>query len=313
MMGGHLLTRRLVVGLTVLALLGGCAAAQTTPSSSIQTPAPTGPPSSAVTTPMPSPTATPTATDSFPIATTYSTTHPMLAVSAGSGHTCAIRTDGTLACWGTEAAPPAGTFVAVSAGLEDCAIRTNGKLACWAPYHDENGHKVGVPTPPGTFTAVSHWDNYACAIRTDGTLACWDYDGSSITAPTGTFIAVTADSSGACGIQTDGTLACWEYDGSGLATPTGTFVAVSEGDDSNCAIRTDGTLACWAPDDNRQPRRRTHDGRHLLGAQSGGRRGMRDPDRRHARLLGHSGFRREWQHAEHGDADRDVQRGERRG
>jgi Ca2+-binding RTX toxin-like protein len=40
-------------------------------------------------------------------------------ISAGFGHTCGIRTDGTLACWGRnlegQASPPAGTFTAVSA------------------------------------------------------------------------------------------------------------------------------------------------------------------------------------------------------
>ena len=40
------------------------------------------------------------------------------AVSAGFSSACALRTDGTLACWGTnfegESTPPAGTFTALS-------------------------------------------------------------------------------------------------------------------------------------------------------------------------------------------------------
>ncbi|MGB6895137.1 MAG: RCC1 domain-containing protein, partial [Dehalococcoidia bacterium] len=56
-------------------------------------------------------------------------------VSAGSFHTCGVRTDGSLACWGNEyavATPPAGTFTAVSAGDNyTCGVRTDGSLACW--------------------------------------------------------------------------------------------------------------------------------------------------------------------------------------
>jgi alpha-tubulin suppressor-like RCC1 family protein len=40
--------------------------------------------------------------------------------SAGDDHTCGLKVDGTLACWGNndvgEIAPPAGTFTQVSAG-----------------------------------------------------------------------------------------------------------------------------------------------------------------------------------------------------
>ena len=41
-------------------------------------------------------------------------------MSAGARHTCGVRTNGALACWGAndvgQATPPAGTFTAVSAG-----------------------------------------------------------------------------------------------------------------------------------------------------------------------------------------------------
>ena len=52
-------------------------------------------------------------------------------VSAGGGHTCGIRSDGTLACWGLnvdgQTTPPAGTFAQVSAGgRHTCGIRSDG-------------------------------------------------------------------------------------------------------------------------------------------------------------------------------------------
>ncbi len=52
-------------------------------------------------------------------------------ISAGSLHTCGVKTDGTLACWGKndsgESTPPTGTFTEVSAGSQHtCGLKTNG-------------------------------------------------------------------------------------------------------------------------------------------------------------------------------------------
>ncbi len=61
---------------------------------------------------------------------------PSRQVSAGAHHTCGLKTDGTLACWGRndygQATPPAGTFSQVSAGgYHTCGLKTDGTLACW--------------------------------------------------------------------------------------------------------------------------------------------------------------------------------------
>ena len=90
-------------------------------------------------------------------------------------HSCGLRTDGTLACWGRngigQATPPAGSFTAVSAGVEP-QLRPAGRdgtLACWG----DNGFGQASP-PAGTFSAVSAGGfATAAALRTDGTLACW--------------------------------------------------------------------------------------------------------------------------------------------
>jgi hypothetical protein len=182
----------------------------------------------------------------------------VLAVTAGNVHTCAIRIDGTLACWGWnefgQATPPAGTFTAVSAGDHHaCAIRTDGTLACWG------GNWNGQASPPaGAFIAVAAGGGHTCAIRTDGTLACWgtpveDEDFGQAIAPAGAFTAVAAGFDHTCAIRTDGTLACWGGNEWGQASPpAGTFTAVSAGGSYACAIRTDGTLACWGTNDEGQ-------------------------------------------------------------
>jgi alpha-tubulin suppressor-like RCC1 family protein len=49
---------------------------------------------------------------------------------------CALRTDGTLACWGKndqgQATPPAGKFTQVRAGSTfSCALDESGREWCW--------------------------------------------------------------------------------------------------------------------------------------------------------------------------------------
>ena len=72
------------------------------------------------------------------------------AAVSGSAHTCGVRIDGTLACWGAnyggQATPPGGTFTQVIAGSEyTCGVGTDGTLACW-------GYVVSAPQPVGAFS-----------------------------------------------------------------------------------------------------------------------------------------------------------------
>ena len=57
-------------------------------------------------------------------------------VSAGVTHSCGVRADGTVTCWGYnddgQADAPSGGFIAVSAGaLHSCGVRADGSVTCW--------------------------------------------------------------------------------------------------------------------------------------------------------------------------------------
>ena len=188
-------------------------------------------------------TTVPLATSASPIV------YGALDVDTGHSHTCAIRTDSTIVCWGSntfgEASAPPGTYKAVSAGdFHSCALKTDGTAACW-------GHPSGVGTPPfETLVALSAGDQHNCAIRTDGSLVCWGADNAGqATPPPGTFTAVSAGGGFTCAIRSDQTLACWGDDTEDKASPPpGTFKAVAAGRHHACAIETDGTLTCWGND-----------------------------------------------------------------
>jgi alpha-tubulin suppressor-like RCC1 family protein len=124
------------------------------------------------------------------------------AVSAGAAHTCAVRTDGTLWCWGWNllgqlglgdqpdqelpqqvTAPAADGWSLVEAGGEHtCALRGHA-LWCWG--HNASGQlgiggttdqnvprRVPVPTRRG-WGLVTVGDHHTCATRTGHELWCW--------------------------------------------------------------------------------------------------------------------------------------------
>lgn len=99
------------------------------------------------------------------------------AISVGGMHACAIRVDGTLACWGSDwggrATPPAGTFTALSSrGSHNCAVRTDGTLSCWGESYSYQPRDF-LRAPAGSFREVTVSNLFSCAERTDGTFTCW--------------------------------------------------------------------------------------------------------------------------------------------
>ena len=175
-------------------------------------------------------------------------------VSAGSRHTAAIKTDGTLWIWG-------------NAGY--------GRLG------DNTSFFGGRSTPVTTFAGGTNWKQVSCgnfhtaAIKTDGTLWTWgrnhyaqlgDNTTTNRSIPVTTFAGGTDWKQVKCGydyvpaIKTDGTLWTWGRNTNGglgvndtnqRNTPVTTFAGgtnwkqVVGGYLRTVAIKTDGTLWTW--------------------------------------------------------------------
>ena len=169
-----------------------------------------------------------------------------LQVSAGMRHTCGLRVDQTIACWGPRGADerltetvglidaPTGRFSQVSAGaFRSCAVRLNGRVECWG--RSEHGFEDDIKDIPPDVEAKSELRAFEKAVYGP---------------PDGRFQQVSVGFQSSCGVRTDGRLECWgiwshTISPSEFGPPDGEFTSVSVGGFHACAIRTDRTVACW--------------------------------------------------------------------
>ena len=164
-------------------------------------------------------------------------------LGAADRHSCAVKEDNTVICWGSDAA--------------------NRSSPTSSP-------QVNADTG---FLSVSAGSGHSCGIKEDNTVACWGLNdrnqANPMSSPQGVdadtkFLAVSARAFHSCGVKADGAVACWGLNNKNQSNPTSSpqgvnvgsrFLAVSVGYEHTCAIRLDNTLACWGDNDNSQATR----------------------------------------------------------
>ena len=177
-------------------------------------------------------------------------------MSAGGDHSCGLRSDGAILCWGrnTQFPPhnvaPTGTFSSVDAGNTagttwSCAVEADADLNCWG--YNAYGR---TSFPPGSFVAVGTGGTHACGLTDAYGIVCWGgrtANGAPMeTPPAGIFTALKSGYDHTCALRIDQTIACLGDNSVGQATaPAGTFTALSTGDFHGCAVRTNGAVYCW--------------------------------------------------------------------
>ena len=176
---------------------------------------------------------------------------PFVQVSAGVKHTCAVRFDAALVCWGAwmegfEVLEGAFSEVALGAA-HGCALRVGGEAVCWGIGPDDEGWAGQTEAPAGQFTQISAGDDHTCGLRTGGAVACWGDDHfGQVDAPAGEFVQVTAVGGSSCGLRTDGVPTCWGAVAA-LRPPPGEFTSVTAAGRLGrpCGIRPDHSVVCW--------------------------------------------------------------------
>ena len=166
-------------------------------------------------------------------------------------HTCELRVDGTLVCWGGTSGllnESNEKYTSVTVGrLHSCGLRPDGSPVCWG--RDDQGR--AQPPVHDRFVAISAGSVHTCALRVDGTPVCWGSQSNlrqSTPPENEKFVAIESGSISTCGLRVDGSIACWGQYGTApktLRTATTSRLLLGSSDQTKCALRNDGDAVCW--------------------------------------------------------------------
>lgn len=193
-----------------------------------------------------------------------------LALGAGDEHSCAIRSDGTAWCWGSN------SFGQLGDGTTDDQIKPVAVVA------DSNSN-----TKLPAFKAIAGGDVHTCALGSDGTVWCWgNNDAGQLGVGSGEFhnpkqvpnltgaIAIASGAAHTCAIASDGGVLCWGDNEAGQIGNNGSsnvfqpqsasgphgVTAIAAGGFATCAVDGSKQLWCWGDNSHGQLADGTHDG-----------------------------------------------------
>jgi alpha-tubulin suppressor-like RCC1 family protein len=199
------------------------------------------------------------------------------AISVGGESACAVKSDGSVACWGYNVDGEIGSSVSTSCD-------GSGDACTYTP--------TAVKGLAGKVTAISSGNDAGsgdttCALLANGGVQCWGYNGegelgdgnTALAAPYGTATPTTVSGLanvtaldvhdvGTCALISGGTVKCWGSNGAGQlgngnTSPSPTPVSVKGLSDAIalssgswpvvvCAIRSSGAVVCWGNGENGQ-------------------------------------------------------------
>ena len=182
-------------------------------------------------------------------------TGPVIAVSAGSGHFVALRSDETLFAWGSslcgQTNVPYGLHgvIAVAAGeYHNLALRFDGSVRAWGcdtPWGADQ-----VPASVTNVVQVAVGQRHSLALRSDGAVMAWGDNGvGQCDVPDNLHgVAIAGGGLFSVAVERNRTVAAWGDDFLGQCRPPDGLedvVAVAAGSHHALALRTDGTVVAW--------------------------------------------------------------------
>lgn len=174
----------------------------------------------------------------------------VLAVASGYNHALAIRSNRTVAAWGTTANGvtnvPVGlsNVVAISGGNNfSVALKSDGTVAAWGLG---TSGQTNVPAGLSNVVAISAGGSHALALRANGTVVAWGptlYGVTNVPAGLSNVVAIAAGSVHSLALKDDGTVVRWGNNGTPPVLTD--IVAISAGYNQSLALQANGTVLGW--------------------------------------------------------------------
>ncbi len=195
-----------------------------------------------------------------------------IAVSAGEYHTCVLKSNGNVDCYGDNQHKQApdysgGDATAVSAGLTyTCVLKSNGNVDCYgdnsygqaADYTGGDATAVSASAhrscvvntnDPGAGAVCNGGGFHTCVLKSNGNVDCYgdnsygqaaDYTGGDAT-------AVSTGGAHTCVLKSNGNVDCYGRNSKGQAVDYagGDATAVSAGADHTCVLKSNGNVDCY--------------------------------------------------------------------
>jgi hypothetical protein len=179
-------------------------------------------------------------------------TSGFIPLEGGDLHSLAIRSDGTVAAWGSNvggetSTPPGLASVAQAGGGAgfSVALRSDGTMAAWGAV------PAGFPAGLAGVSQIAVGAHHALALLDDGTVVAWglnDAGQASVPAGLGGIVQVAAGSNHSLALRGDGTVVAWGLNEQGESSvPPGLtdVVQIAGGGFHSLALRADGSVVAW--------------------------------------------------------------------
>jgi len=168
-----------------------------------------------------------------------------------------------VACSGLIAAPQA--FAAykqiVAGGFHTCGLKNDGSVTCWGAGTTNTGTTPDYGQniiPSGTFTEISAGAYHTCGLRSDGSAICWGggktntgiapESGQSMVPSDTFFTKIQANGYRTCGATRDRGTICWGDNAYGQSTVNQAGFLYAVGWGHTCTLKEIngiGTASCW--------------------------------------------------------------------
>jgi Regulator of chromosome condensation (RCC1) repeat/PASTA domain len=187
------------------------------------------------------------------------------AIAAGSSHSLALKSDGTVVAWGCavgdhgQCSVPAGlsgvTAIA-AAGYHSLALKSDGTVVAWGCGFPADSGQCSVPVGLSGVTAIAAASYHSLALKGDGTVVAWGcgpiQNVGQCAVPVGLsgVTAIAAGFGSSLALKGDGTVVAWGclFGNYGQCTPPvglSGVTAIAAASYHSLALKSDGTVVAW--------------------------------------------------------------------